>query len=350
MIKKIWSTLFIVVLLAGASLPLAAAEDDGATPLVFDVVNAESANTYWTKARMAKAKPYPMPTFSVSADQVTEGMLALTNYNEELVVVAGSKGNTTRAARQAYEDALYSPMATFYNYPPPFNSYKVGNTVRYPNRAVGKLYFNQGGGSYVCSASVVQKNALLTAGHCLSNGRGGLSKNIKFVPAKKGAKKPFGTWACGKIAIPKAYHNGANIEYDYAFCKVKKNNLSESISKYTGWLGMAWGGPMLKLWNSFGYPAAPPFNGQTQHSCQGSLSSTVNFYSGGYDNIGMGCDQTGGSSGGPWIWRFKRPGANYANGVNSFKVIVNGQLRKKEMFSPYFSSDLANFYKIIKNW
>jgi len=348
MTRKTWFIALIVVLMIGTSIPAAEAEDGPGTPVEINLVDSQSADTFWTEAKMAEARPYPIPTYT--SDQTREGMFELKDYGQPLTLMPGSNGTKAAANKVSLEESLYNPLASFYNYPPPFNRYKVPGVKRFPNRAIGKLYFVQGGYSYVCSASVVQDSALLTAGHCLSNGSGGFSNNILFVPGKKGPSEPYGTWKCGKILIPNGYLFGGNPEYDYAFCKVIKKGGTTSIGSVTGYLGVAWGGTNLRMWNSFGYPAAPPFNGQSQQTCQASLSSTVNLVSGGYDNIGMGCDMTGGSSGGPWVWLYNVGGGNYANGVNSFVLIKNGVLQGKQMFSPYFSNDLQNFYNIFKNW
>ena len=61
-----------------------------------------------------------------------------------------------------------------------------GNYFTYPISTVGKLFFNQNGGSYVCSATVINRNTILTAGHCVHAGnnlQSGFSSNIVFCPS-----------------------------------------------------------------------------------------------------------------------------------------------------------------------
>jgi V8-like Glu-specific endopeptidase len=41
-----------------------------------------------------------------------------------------------------------------------------------PYKLTGKVFFVQEGKNYVCSASAAGNNAILTAGHCVSNGKG----------------------------------------------------------------------------------------------------------------------------------------------------------------------------------
>jgi hypothetical protein len=71
--------------------------------------------------------------------------------------------------------------------------------------------------------------------------------------------------------------------------------------------------PLPQYVYDFGCPAAPPFNGQSLQYCTGSefnwpyVSSTM----------GLACNFTGGSSGGPWLRSFGGEWG-YINGVNDF--------------------------------
>jgi hypothetical protein len=68
--------------------------------------------------------------------------------------------------------------------------------------------------------------------------------------------------------------------------------------------------------------------------------STVAYIETGYSpaTMAIGCDMTGGSSGGGWIKGFA--GTNWLNGVNSYKRIINGTTLSQEMFSPYFDDSV----------
>jgi hypothetical protein len=106
-----------------------------------------------------------------------------------------------------------------------------------------------------------------------------------------------------------------------------------------GSLGFAWNQPRVQHYNDFGYPAANPFSGAWMVTCQGSHA---------YDDItigsnppaaapapfAIGCDMTGGSSGGPFIMSFKN--GNFINGHNDYKY-VNPAL-PLAMFSPYIDT------------
>lgn len=86
----------------------------------------KSILAYWTPERMANAKPYRQ-----------------WNFNNKTIPYP--KGSITEFV--------------------PSGDYK-----KEPYKAVGKVYFTEGRSNYVCSGSVVGNNAILTAGHCVSNG------------------------------------------------------------------------------------------------------------------------------------------------------------------------------------
>jgi hypothetical protein len=98
------------------------------------------------------------------------------------------------------------------------------------------------------------------------------------------------------------------------------------IESYTGFLGFSFGGNFdEKHWDTGGYPAAAPFNGQLPIQCE---AGTGKLNVGAPNTVEIGCDKTGGASGGPWITSFA-PGVsgavNFANSLSSFKMIQPNQ-------------------------
>lgn len=59
------------------------------------------------------------------------------------------------------------------------------------------------------------------------------------------------------------------------------------------------------------------------------------------DPIGIGCDMTGGCSGGPWIWQFGV--GNYLNGDNSYRRSGKPQ----ELYSPYFGKYAKSLWDVL---
>jgi hypothetical protein len=92
----------------------------------------------------------------------------------------------------------------------PFNrfTWNQGNTLVYPVSVVGKLFFTQRGQNFVCSASVIHRDTLATAGHCVhdgSNSAAGWSTNVLFCPSLNPAGHPA---AAGRVFRSSHHSNG----------------------------------------------------------------------------------------------------------------------------------------------
>ena len=90
----------------------------------------------------------------------------------------------------------------------------------------------------------------------------------------------------------------------------------------------------------FGYPAAAPFNGQTLQYCNGSEFNWAEVSS----TMGLACNFTGGSSGGPWLMNFNGE-FGYIDGVNDF---VYSSL-PGYIFSAYFGNNADALYNSVAN-
>lgn len=233
-----------------------------------------------------------------------------------------------------------------YGYPAPFTRWEnFDDYTSYPYRAVGKLFFKRNGRSYVCSASSIGGCAIISAGHCLhagNNSTKGWSTDVVFVPAYKDGKAPFGKWPVAYSMVrTQWYRHGIpkGLSEDIGGCILRKQG-GKTISQRVGWLGFAWNWSRNQHWLSHGYPAGAPFNGQRMQINAASFA-----YNGSVGAnpapVGMGNDLTGGSSGGPWIWRFGS--GNYVNGVNSYRRTKN----TKEMFSPYFGNAAKSLFDAL---
>jgi hypothetical protein len=88
---------------------------------------------------------------------------------------------------------------------------------------------------------------------------------------------------------------------------------------------------------AFGYPQAPPFNGQYLVGDNGYT------YNGGGGTIYMVNYMTGGSSGGAWLNWFNGQWG-YINGHNDFKYTNLPQY----MFSPYYGNQVASLYNTVR--
>ncbi len=323
----------ILALVAGSAAPAGAAS--GSKPVASNGGRPVSAAAqaravrYWTTARMRAAREVPAP--AIKRGRPVNGLADETNRRPMLV-----EGSTQGDASIPAVD----PTVDEYAYPFPYTRYGVESplyTVA-PYRAIGKIFFRSGGTNYVCSgASVVggTRHVVFTAGHCLYEG--GWSSRVVFVPAYRNGVRPYGTFPARNLAVLNGWKDQQDYSYDMGAFDVGKNSSGKTLRSRVGSLGFAANLPRTTHWNSFGWPAGAPFNGETLQVCQASHATddlTTGMY-GGPVTQGIGCDMTGGSSGGPWIFRLRR--GNYLNSVNSYGY----NTQPEAMYGPYFG-DAAN--------
>ncbi|MGK5496924.1 trypsin-like serine peptidase [Streptomyces sp. URMC 125] len=217
--------------------------------------------------------------------------------------------------------------------PRPRRAQPVEAPYRESAPAVGKVFMDTPKGAMVCSGTVVKdpnnpgrSNLVATAGHCVHAGKnGGWFRNIVFVPsyndAALGAAElerasreevaPHGVyWATWTQTTDHWIANGAEAggagaSQDFAVLHVEPEeeggaSLEETVGAA---VEVDFGTPAVSSLPSVtahGYPAAPPFDGLTMHTCTdrpgrltlGPPESTM---------YRIGCTMTGGSSGGGWF-------------------------------------------------
>jgi len=322
------------------------AEDGGniASP---QVAMLAATTELWTTMDMEEAEPCDI--IEISEEQIRE-MLDMEEARPQPTEMGEgtSSGGVPEVSTEEAE-ATGADVETLagYAYPPPFTRWEnMCKYTTYPFCTIGKLFFRRGGSRYVCSAASIGNCAIWTAGHCLHAGDGkpdGWSTNVVFVPAYKDGNAPFGQWSAKQLWVRTSwYKNGIpkGLCQDMGGAILHKRN-GRKISQVVGWLGFAWNWSRVQHWLSIGYPAAAPFNGQrmniaaASYAYNGSVGCTP-------APVGMGNDLTGGSSGGPWVWKFGT--GNYANGNNSYRRST----KPKEMYSPYFGNAAKSLFDTLK--
>lgn len=191
---------------------------------------------------------------------------------------------------------------------------------KFPWRATGKLFMKFGTDTFVCTASVIRKGLLVTAAHCVhqfGEKAEGFADAVTFEPARHGDTRPFGSWTAKEWWIPAAYHDGTDhcsqeapgvvCENDLAVVVIEKRS-GKSIAEETG----SYDFPKNST-REFGYA---PFLGQQAAQITQLGYPSQNFdgtrmirtdslgYKDDINNVVIGSNQTGGSSGGPWIQNF----------------------------------------------
>jgi len=219
----------------------------------------------------------------------------------------------------------------FANYAP-FQRFTYGGTLtRFPISTVGKLFFTQLGQNFVCSASVINRNTLATAGHCAhagNNSNTGFSTNLLFCPSfsPAGVDPVRDCWVGVGKFVSFQWFNASNFDRDYACIITSKTGrkIANSIGNITGWTGRAWNFASGQPTFSLGYPQGAPFAGNRLITTASTEWYQLNM------NISesqlskyIGNDMTGGSSGGPWWLNFNEGGVEIA-GVDSSNITDPG--------------------------
>ncbi|MBQ0798522.1 MAG: trypsin-like peptidase domain-containing protein [Porticoccaceae bacterium] len=199
---------------------------------------------------------------------------------------------------------------------------------KFPYVTCGKLFSqSQNGQGWVSSAVLVRPDVILTCAHCVHDGPGGgLHKNIVFSiyhpypdPFKKKAKSVYlhEGWArTGKLAW-----------YDFAFVKLHSPFLDSGL----GTAGLVTTNKPKFNALSVGFPAEPPFDGNTKTQARGGTSYRMPL-------VWMpNNDMTGGCSGGPW---FDETYQGYCKGLNSYSRTNSPNF----MFAPWWSGKVRPVY------
>lgn len=192
-----------------------------------------------------------------------------------------------------------------------YSAFSSSPTNLHPWRPAGKLLFTRSGGSFVCSASMIKKGIAVTAAHCVVTfGTGPFNSSTSFQPARYDATAPYGTIVATDIWVPTAYLVGTDT---CTVAGVVCNNdvavirLASNVGTTTGWYAYGVNGygytnstfltKTAAAITQLGYPVAFNLGLRMMRTDSLGYFATPN-------NVIIGSDQTGGSSGGPWIVNF----------------------------------------------
>jgi len=327
----------------------------------------EAITEYWTPERMANAKPMPLPTLDPAA-KAQEGDQSEASTAGPTTSLIGSSGlpGDLPVAQEVNSSELDTPTE-FGTYPFSYTRFQLYPIAMYkrlqPHMAIGKLYFTiPGQGNFVCSgASINSTNraVIWTAGHCVYTPGVGYHTNVLFAPGHANGNHHNGTFAAFQLGSLNGWVNSGLFEYDMGAIVAHRGGVGSPglLSDKVGFLGFMFNAPRGQHFHAVGYPAdprdlnstppGPQFDGARQQVCAAAWASddSPTGGSGDPDTMGIGCDNTGGASGGPWIVdRSKFAGAtNFLNGVNSYRY-VGGPPLNLRMYSPYHGDGAVNLH------
>ena len=202
-----------------------------------------------------------------------------------------------------------------------------------PYRQTGKLFMNFGGSFFVCSASVIRPGLVLTAAHCVHDfgqGEAGFADEVFFQPARHNDDIPFGEWTSQSIIIPSVYFNGSDrclpgaigivCENDVAILVMNaqvngegvEQEVGDVVGRYglyqndVGYTALGGDGDLSAHLTQISYPSAG-YTGVRMIQAESVAVQDSAFALGpdtDFNQVVMGNNMTGGSSGGPWIHNF----------------------------------------------
>lgn len=227
--------------------------------------------------------------------------------------------------------SLYGTKNVFAGY---LGNYFSPFYLNYPYSTVGKLYFQDAYSYYSCTATLIGEWTIVTAAHCVYD----TDYNYwyygwQFVPAEMDLAEPYGYYnyynATVLVNWMKAKKSSSGMRYDVAVISTYGYPGDEA-----GWVGYGWNWPAKQEIHAIGYPSNIT-GGYYTYICaaEGFQKSS--------DVLGMGCDMTYGSSGGPWFMWFM-PYQDYYPYSQAGNIIIGtvsgGNPSYPTFYGPRFSS------------
>jgi V8-like Glu-specific endopeptidase len=293
------AAVFGVVALAASVVGKVAATSAPAGPVGTPIVNQQppqSTEQYWTPDRLAAAKPM----------ERTRDDAAPQSF--------GTSGLDFTRSRITPQTANKQP----------------------PYKGAGKLFFTEPGvGDFVCSASIIGKRLIVTAGHCLF-GNGNYFTNWQFVPAFDGSKaelsaqRPFGTWNWAAALVPENYRTTSSTvvnNYDFGIIQLADQSFGGGLMTVFGKVKFKFETAVGHLFNTavsmLGYPCnLDSCNIMQRVDSSDHRGSGVPSGSNGDTAYEYGSDMTGGSSGGPWVENLGNPASAAPSGSFNLRNTV----------------------------
>ncbi|MCO6011074.1 peptidase [Actinoallomurus purpureus] len=207
----------------------------------------------------------------------------------------------------------------------------------------GRVFFTYQGHPASCSGNAVtsaNQSTVITAGHCVRLDRAWHTDWV-FVPGYHDGQAPYGKWTAMRTLTTAQWEAREDLDYDVGVATVAPLN-GRTLTSVVGGQGIAFNQRRHRPMYAFGYPAEAPYDGSKLVYCSGTAKEDP----GKTHDLGLTCDMTAGSSGGPWFTGFDdRTGTGTQNSLNSFKY----NALPNEMFGPYFGTAVQALYDKAQN-
>lgn len=284
--------------------------------------NLTATANYWTADRFKNAKPMPLPQLDT---KLLNKKLSLPNKEKPVVGDgAGPTFHMTPENKSLFKASLQTSAPNDNgNRNLHFSSSQlvpISADQSYPYTTIGRLYFTDPmRGDMYCTAAVINKRVIVTAGHCLHNGSGsmnGFYDHFAFVPAYRDGYAPFQTWTWSFAGVSSSwFYSGGRIpnDADYGMLEIQNNYINgayRNIASVTGFLGYQTNNLAPNHAHIIGY--ANNFDGgQKMHQVTAQSGGIIEA-----NNVEYGSDMERGSSGSPIIQNFGMPAMGQMGGRN----------------------------------
>jgi len=278
-------SIFACLALLGPTTTSAGAQAAPAAATSLSAAQIKRIRDFWTPARMRHARP-----LSVQPDR-------------------RSRLIRDSSAFSAGRPHLYPPRG------PSREAFASSTAETIPDPTVPGLAQNgaifivlpHGFGTARCSGTSINApnlSLVFTAGHCVHEGHRWFAHKWIFVPGYRYGERPFGTFVAHWLGTTPQWLAHGNENFDVGAAVVSRNERGQRLAEAVGGDGIAWGLSPSQVFDVYGYPVAPPFNGATLQSCRQAPFEGHDFSSFLYPgplNLAVRCNVTPGSSGGGWV-------------------------------------------------
>lgn len=288
----------------------------------------ERVNAHWTPERMRAATPIE----ELVPESVRE---AAKNSTSEPAKQGDPRTVEPTSVDTGVADKTSKPAA----FPEGGAEWTEGGAVA---STAGRVFFTYDGRDASCSGNAVTSengSTVMTAGHCVKLD-GAWHTDWQFVPGYTNGEAPHGEWAAESTHATPQWDESEDMNYDVGAAVVGEVD-GERLTDVVGGQGLAFNAGTELDVHAFGYPAADPYDGEKFIYCSGT-TFTVPIVTQAH---GLGCDMTGGSSGGPWFTEFdESTGEGLQMSVNSFTFIF----LPNNMFGPQFGDEAEALYETVQ--
>ncbi|MCC6755881.1 MAG: hypothetical protein IT199_05860 [Solirubrobacterales bacterium] len=234
----------------------------------------------------------------------------------------------------------------------PGSSVTRNRPVRVFRPEVGKILGWDRYGAYSCSGAVINTPSLrliLTAGHCVYY-NDAWARKLLFIPNFHRGSRPYGTYRIKASWVSNGWYRFAygtlGMNYDIAILVTRRTWNGRRIGENVGAIDYQAFPARRGVTDIYGYPAGA-MRGRVMRTCRSHTRAdrySARFVPG-PTGILARCNMAGGSSGGPWVSRYRKPGGGTVgviDGLTSTGFRAGG---KAFLTSPYFGRILVSLIR-----